>query len=195
MIDFTYSHLFVGIAILVILLLFFGRQTRSLWYLLFFSVFWIYLLYVVSVIVFPISPLPEESWRAFRPNINLIPFYFGSCDTMPELCLRGVIENVLLTMPFGFGISFITRVKSRDLLWLAPLVGIMFEAIQFIVSLMFRSPFRVADINDVILNAAGTFIGYGIFRIFGWLYVSITQNFGINNQYVFAYIYEVVRPS
>jgi glycopeptide antibiotics resistance protein len=114
---------------------------------------------------------------------------------MPRLCLRGIIENILLTIPFGFGISFILRLKSKDFLWLALLVGIVFETIQLIISLVFRSPFRAVDINDVILNAIGVWLGYGFFRIFGWLYLYITQKFEINNKNEFGYIYDVVRQS
>ncbi|HSL46754.1 MAG TPA: VanZ family protein [Anaerolineales bacterium] len=190
MIDFTYSHLLFGIAILAVILIHLRKQNRSFWYLLFFSVFWIYLLFVASVIVFPIAPLSKE--HLFRPNLNLIPFYFGTCD-MLWLCLQNVMGNIFLTMPFGFGISFVSRVKLKDVLRMSFLVGTVFELIQLVISFVFRSPFRAVDINDVILNATGVLLGYGVFRIFGWLYLYTTQRFAIHNKYIFAYIYDVVR--
>lgn len=194
MIEFTYSHLLLGIATLAVILIYLVKQNRSFWYLLFFSVFWIYLLYVASVIVFPIAPLSEEYYEIFKPRVNLIPLHFGTCD-MPWLCSRDIVGNVLLTMPFGFGVSFIALLRSKDFVWLPLLVGVTLETAQLIISYLFRSPFRAVDINDVLLNAIGVWLGYSVFRVFGWLYVYITQKFKINNKYMFAYIYDIVRQS
>ena len=188
-------HLYISLAVLAIALVALWVQRKSLSYLFFCAIFGIYLIGVASVIIFPIATLSAEYAEAFRPRLNLIPFYFDGCDEMPRFCLRGIIENILLTIPFGFGISFIVRLKSKDFLWLALLVGIVFETIQLIISLVIRSPFRAVDINDVILNALGVWFGYSIFRIFGSLYLYITQRFEINNKYIFAYIYDVVRQS
>ena len=195
MIELTYFHLLVGVAILAFVLIFLWKQKYDLWYLFFFAAFGIYLLFVLSGVIFPIAPLSAEHAETFRPNLNLIPFYFGRCDIMPELCVGGVIENILLTMPFGFGISFIAHLRSKDFLWLAPLVGVMFEMIQLILSFVFRSPFRATDINDVIFNAVGIWLGYGVFKIFRWLYLYITQRFEIKTKYLFADIYDVLRQS
>lgn len=192
MIEFTYVHLFVGVAILVFILIFLWKQKRDLWYVFFFAAFGIYLLFVLSGVIFPLAPLPAEYAETFSPRLNWIPFYFGRCD-MPELCLGGVIDNILLMIPFGFGISFIARLQAKDFLWLAPLVGIVFELIQLILSFAFRSALRATDINDVIFNAIGIWLGYGVFRIFGWLYLTGTQRFKINNKHLFAYIYNVVH--
>ena len=188
-------HLYIGLVVLAIVLIGLWMRGRGLSHLFFCAIFGIYLIGVVSVIVFPIAPLSAEYAETFRPRLNLVPFYFGKCDDMPRLCLRGIIENILLTIPFGFGISFIVRLKSKDFLWLALLVGIVFETIQLVISLVFQSPFRAVDINDVILNAIGVWLGYSFFRIFGWLYLYITQRFEINNKYVFAHIYNVIRQS
>ncbi len=192
MIDFTYSHFLFGIITLVVTLIYLKKQNRSFWYLLFFSGFWTYLLYVVSVIVFPIVPLSSD--QSFQLNLNLVPFYFGTCD-MPKLCFRDILGNIILTIPFGFGVSFIWRLKPRDFLWLSFLVGVIFEIIQLVISFVFRSPFRTVDINDSILNTTGILFGYGIFRIFAWLYLYITQRFEVHNKYIFAYIYDIVRQS
>src|SRR5215207_10205262 len=144
MIDFTYSHFLFGMAILAVALVLLGRQKRGLWYLFFFSIFGMYLLFVVSVIVFPIAPLSENYAGTFKPSINLIPFDFGTCD-MLALCYREIIKNIQLTIPFGFGINFIARLKAKDIFWLAMLVGFVFEVIQLILSLVFRSAFRAVD--------------------------------------------------
>ena len=118
--------------------------------------------------------------ETFKPSINLIPFYFGSCGELPGACLMNIIGNILLTVPFGFGVSFVMRLKAKDILWLAIGVGLAFETIQLIVSVIFRSSFRSVDINDVILNAAGVLLGFVIFGIFVRLYSRLGFSFPSN---------------
>jgi len=192
MIDFNYFHLFPGIVILAMILIILKKQKRNLWYLFFFSGFWIYLLFAFSVIVFPIAPLSKND--GFRLSLNLIPFYFGTCE-MPELCIRNIVDNILLTVPFGLGISFITSLHWKNFIWLAPLVGLVFEVLQLIIALLFRSPFRVVDINDVILNALGVWVGYILFRTFGFFYLFVTKRLPVRHISLFAYLHEVVRQT
>ncbi len=190
MVYFTAVDLFVGLIVLFIILTVLWKQKRSFAYMFFFSVFWIYLMGVFSVVVFPF-PIGVGNPN-FKPSINLIPLHFGDCSFV-MLCIRNIYENILLTMPFGFGISFIARIKSQNILWLALAVGFSFEITQLVISLIFKSAFRSVDINDVILNAAGVLLGYGVFRIFGWLYVYVINRFEIRHQTIFAYIDDVVR--
>jgi glycopeptide antibiotics resistance protein len=194
MIDFSYSHLLFGTGILAIILVRLKTQKRSFWYLLFFSMFWIYLLFVLGTIIFPIAPLPKIYRDEFRLSINLIPFYFGACDPW-DLCLRNIVGNILLTVPFGLGVSFITGLRWKDFIWLSPSVGLVFEGLQLMIALLFRSAFRVVDINDVILNTLGVWLGYLLFRMFGSFYLFVTKRFEIQDQSLSAYIYEVVHQS
>ena len=196
LIDFELSHLCIGLAILAIFLILLRLQGRSWSYLFFFSIFGIYLLGVVANAVFPIViPDPEVlAQNPFHLSLNLIPFYFGDCS-LPELCLRNIFENILLTVPFGFGISFIARLKARDFLWLPAAVGLGLETIQLLTSLATRSSFRVIDINDVLLNALGVLIGYAFFRLFAWFYLKITERIGAPLGGIFAYIREITSRS
>jgi len=85
-------------------------------------------------------------------------------------------------VPLGFGLNFISRVRTRDILWLSITIGLGIEAIQFVVSLVLGYPYRVVDINDALLNAIGVLIGYGFFRAFAWLYLTITQRLKIEHR-------------
>lgn len=182
----------VGIALLVIVLLLLRRENYSRSYLVLFSVFWLYLLLVLSVIIFPIAPLPEN--YAFRLRTNFVPLDFGACY-FRRICAANILGNILLTVPFGFGVSFIARLKAKDFIWLSPLVGLVFEMLQLILALLFRSSFRVIDINDFLLNALGVWIGYLLFRIFGWIYLFVMNKLTLRPRSIFAYIYSVVRQS
>ena len=182
--------LFVGLVILACLLFVIWRRGRSLPYLLFFSVFWMYLLVVVSKVVLPIVIGLNDSNAAFSPDINLVPFQYAACS-MPARCAAEVIQNMLLTVPFGFGINFLLRVKPRSLVWLAPATGLALELAQLAVTVIFKSHFHVFDINDVISNGLGVLIGYAIFRVFAWGYVKLADHLGLTQQWLLADIYAV----
>lgn len=190
LIFFEAIHLYILLAILVIVLIYLRIQGRRLFHLFFCAVFGIYLIGVVSVVIFPIH-IPQNDMALGRElPLNFVPFDFGRCDFL-SLCIRNIYENILLTMPFGFGISFITKIKSHHITWLAVTVGLIFEVTQLMISLAIGSLFRVVDINDVILNAIGVLFGYSLFRIFGWLFLFVTQKFGVSDKHIFAYVYEV----
>ena len=193
LIYFGLYDLLIGIGFLVVLLPILWWRKHNLSYLLFFSLFWMYLLAVVQVVFFPFVINTDYGGAAFSPSINLIPFYFGSCFThMPELCIRSLIENMILTLPFGFGLCFLLRVKPKNFLWLAIAVGLGLELSQLLISFVFRSGFRAVDINDAILNAAGVLLGYAFFRTFAWAYLKVTRHFQIKHKGLFADIYDAV---
>jgi glycopeptide antibiotics resistance protein len=190
-INFDGQDYLIGIGILVVLVPILWWRKYNLSYLLFFSIFWVYLLVVVQAVFFPIVINTDYRGGIFTPSINLIPFYFGPCQ-MPELCVRSAMDNIILTIPFGFGINFLVRVKPRSFLWLALAVGSGFELSQLALSIAFRSGFRAVDINDVLFNAAGVLLGYAFFRAFARVYLKATQYFGIKHKWLFADIYDIV---
>jgi glycopeptide antibiotics resistance protein len=190
-INFDGHDYLIGIGILVVLLPILWWRKRNPSTILFFSIFWVYLLVVVQAVLFPIVIDTTYSGGIFTPSLNIIPFYFGPCQ-MPELCVRSVIDNIILTIPFGFGINFLVRVKPKSFLWLAVAVGFGFELSQLALSIAFRSGFRAVDINDALFNAAGVLLGYACFRAFAWVYLKASQHFGIRHKWLFADIYEIV---
>ena len=186
-----------GAIVLVILAVILWRRKHSFSHLMCFAVFGIYLLFAIDKAFFPIAISGNyvDAMREipFSPFMNLSPFNFNfNLSEMPELVLMQIFQNVLLTVPFGFGVSFIAPLRSKDFLWLVPAIGIGIEATQLIISLILRYPYRVIDINDVILNGLGVLVGYIIFRIFAWLYLWVTQRSSIKHGGLAAYIYAVV---
>ncbi|GAB4578765.1 MAG: hypothetical protein Fur0022_15020 [Anaerolineales bacterium] len=158
-----------------------------------------YILLVLKETVFPI-PLTGDmvemmrEGRTFMSGVNLIPMYFGPLISTPTIkaVLVTSILNIILTIPFGFGVNFIARLRAKNFVWLAIGVGFGIESIQLVISLILGFPYRSLDINDVLFNALGVLIGYGFFKFFAWLYLAITQQFRIQHSGLPAYIYEVV---
>jgi glycopeptide antibiotics resistance protein len=111
---------------------------------------------------------------------------------MPQKCVKDIFNNILLTIPFGFGIHFVARIKLRQVLCLTLLIGCSFEFTQLIMVLMFHVGLRSIDINDIILNTTGAFIGYGLYKLFGVIYYLIIQRFNLQPKHIFAYIGEIM---
>ncbi len=198
--EFIPYPLLVGLALLGVLLVILQRRERKPAYLFFFSVFWLYLLLVASLTVFPV-PLPagapigmgeRQSIGHILSRVNLAPFSFGGLfDLAPRVIFDNLVGNVLLTLPFGFLISFIARLPARRIPWLAVGVGLCLEATQLAVSLLIGAAYRGVDVNDLLLNALGVLIGYGFFLGFAWLYRAVAGRLGIEHWGLFEYISEI----
>ena len=184
----------IGMGLLIILLPVVWWRRRNLSYLLFFSIFWVYLLFVVKIVIFPVAINTNYGGPRIMPRINLVPFYVSYCSILVN-CVIGILGNIVLTLPFGFGINFLVRVKRGNFLWLAISVGLVFELSQLLLSVTFNNNFRSVSINDVLLNATGVLLGYALFRVFAWAYLKLTKYFSIKPKGLFADIYDVVSSS
>ena len=200
MLEFDGAAWLTGLGILAAAL--FVLRSRGKAYLVFFSVFWVYVLVLVSVTLFPI-PLGMDAgvkfgtlWQQINfmfkySGLNLVPLYFGNCWELPQACAAGIYENILMTVPFGFGINFLARLKSRDFIWLALMVGLLIETIQFALDVALGGVFRSVDANDVLFNGLGIWIGYGLFVGFAWLFLAITRRFDLQHTGLMEYIHGI----
>ncbi len=187
----------MGILILIVVLAILWRRQHSVSYLVFFSIFWVYVMVGLDKAFFPIqiNGLYVDVMRQapLMSQVNLVPLYFSKYG-LSVAGYFGLLDNILLTVPFGFGLNFLSRLRLKDFLWLSITVGFGIEAVQFVMTLILRYPYRVVDINDVLLNAMGALIGYGLFRVFAWLYLAIIQPLDIKPRGLLAYIYSVADP-
>lgn len=190
---------------LIVFLAFLKYRKRSLSYLICVFVFGTYLLYALSEVFFPMEITSSmgnhmreyyANWNHWDLYFNLTPYpFYESPYGQDTGYLHNMMLNVLLTIPLGFGIHFIRQVSAKQTLWLAIGVGLVIESTQLLISLLLRYPYRYIDINDVLMNMLGVLIGYGLFRLFGWLFVWITQRLDIQHMGLGAYIYSVVEEA
>lgn len=160
-----------GLALALLFIIAF--RTRRILYTLCCAFFLLYLLVALSQTLFPlsISTRPAAFQQGFSRGINLIPFYVGESQ-LDHLTRRENLLNIALTIPWGLGIGFVLPLKRRDALMAALFGGFLFEGAQLALSLfVFGYPYRTLDINDLIFNLTGAFIGYILFIIFCRLYL------------------------
>ena len=106
--------------------------------------------------------------------------------------LKTSLLNILLLVPFGFGLPFITNLRMKKIVVIGALFSIVIEFLQLVTGFMAKITFRIADINDVIFNTVGVIIGYILFVGFVRIYRHISHNWGISTKPILRYIAE--RP-
>ena len=119
--------------------------------------------------------------------MNLIPFI-----TLTPQDLKTSLLNILLLIPFGFGLPFITNFRMKKIVVIGALFSIGIELMQLITGFIAKMTFRVADINDVLFNTVGVAIGYILFVGFVHIYRHISPNWKVSANPILRYIAE--RP-
>ena len=133
--------------------------------------FAIYLLNVARYTIFPLRidmATLGPSANTFRYSVNLVPFRFG---TDYELLGAQMVGNLILLVPFSFGLPFVSRLSLKNIVVLGALLALLLESLQLGVLIMVGG--RTVDINDVILNSSGVLIGLALFLFTARTYSSI----------------------
>ena len=138
--------------------------------------------YVVVLIGLLFTPMPLPPWiplteeglnSGYRPWpfpwVNIVPFEtitgalrYG-LDWQPG---RVLVGNLLAFAPFGVFLPVIwPGRRSLIAVVVAGLaISLAAETVQVALSVAMGTPYRVADIDDVIINVLGVALGYGIYR-------------------------------
>jgi glycopeptide antibiotics resistance protein len=143
------------------------RKKKSYTYLIFFSIFYVYLFKVLDYTLFQFQSL--IILKHFIPNLmlngqeagkdlNLIPLV-----SLTPQDLQTSLLNILLFVPFGFGLPFITNLRTKKVVILAALFSLGIELLQLTTGILANMTFRVADTNDVIFNTIGAALGVILF--------------------------------
>lgn len=174
----------------------FLRLKKSPAYLIFFTIFYVYIVKVLDYTLFQFQSLVLLKY--FMPDLilsgqtggeemNLIPLI-----TLTSQDLKTSLLNILLLVPFGFGLPFLMNYRMKKIVVIGALFSIGIELMQLITGFMAKMTFRIADINDVIFNTAGVAIGYLLFVGFVRIYRNLSHNWEISANPILRYIAE--RP-
>lgn len=121
---------------------------------------------LLALVVFPLpadcgSPGSHVEWILSR--VNLRPFFYGEQPILHAV-VADILGNLLLTFPAGAMLGFSSISKRWITAW-AGLMGIGLEGLQLAVSLGLGCAYRAVDINDMLLNVAGVWLGAGLVRL------------------------------
>lgn len=146
------------------------KKKKNAAYLLFFTFFFLYAFKVLDLTLFEFQSLlllkqfiPNLLLNGTEPekSLNLLPLV-----TLTPAEIETSVLNILMMVPFGFGLPFITELRMKQIVFAGALFSVAIEFLQFLTGHVAGITFRVADINDVIFNTIGTVIGYLFFIVF-----------------------------
>ena len=100
------------------------------------------------------SPERSIGWK----QRDLVPLI-----TLTPADLNTSLLNILLLVPFGFGLPFLATWRVKKVVCIGALFSSAIECLQAITGAVAHMTFRIADINDVLFNTAGAAIGYMLF--------------------------------
>lgn len=118
--------------------------------------FIIYILCLFQVVTFQ----DDTAWSTnnFIPFKEILRYNMGS-----RLFFKNVIGNLIMFMPYGFFISYYLKNKKPSLtIMLTVIASFSIELVQMIIG-------RVFDVDDIILNVLGGFLGYLCYYFLGMI--------------------------
>ncbi len=202
--DFYPYPLITGLLFLLVLLILSWRKRHSWTYLLCLWLFGVYLLIALNLMFFPVF-MPID-WPAgitllntlqTLSHINWIPFHFGDLFSASRgVIIQELAGNILLTLPLGFALPFLTRVTFQQMGKLALLTGLALEGTQLLMSIVniHRTYGHSVDVNDVLLNTLGVLLGYFAFRLFAQFYQRLDRYIRFSDLGLFGFLREVTHP-
>lgn len=140
-----------------------------------------FIFYLICAYYLVILPLPEREsiHTSWREMMQLKPFAFVG-DFLretsmnlhnPRSMLRGLREgvvtqplfNIVMTIPFGIYLRYYFNKSFKQTLILSFLLSLFFEFTQLSGLYGYYSgPYRLFDVDDLILNTLGGLVGYGV---------------------------------
>lgn len=128
-----------------------------------------YCLVLVEIVFLPI-PISTKSIENYRLiwgdgfSLNPVPFrtieavIFGNTDFINKF--RQLGGNIILFIPMPVFIKLISfRCNYKKCIFISMGISLSIETIQFVLSVMYRYPYRDSNIDDLILNTIGAIIG------------------------------------
>ena len=139
-----------------------------------------FILYLITIYFLVILPLPNKEEVIYKPNmIKLIPFGFINdfiressfvindpttyLKAIKEPCFYTVIFNIFMTIPFGMYLRYYFKCNFKKTLFISFILSLFFELTQLTgLYWLYSYPYRVFDVDDLIMNTLGGIIGYFI---------------------------------
>ena len=138
----------------------------------------LFIVYILVLLLVLVLKFPQmnmfhsivDGWKTgnksrFVTESQYIPFktiieYVKNAHSFDDWFFKNLACNILMFVPFGFlSPLFTKRNKVWQILIYAIITSVMIEVLQVVLAV------GTGDIDDVILNAFGTLIGFGIYKL------------------------------
>ena len=142
----------------------------------------LFILYIIVLFTF-LSKTEINVLHGFNimPFEEISRYKWGS-----KLFIYNVVGNVLVFIPFGLYFAYkIKFTRIYPLLLSALGISTLVEFIQYYIG-------RSFDIDDIILNVLGAFIGYITFKILNWVHSKLPKLFHKEGLYNFIFIILII---
>lgn len=164
-VNFTWPTVIISVVVLVsfrICYLVKNRQKLILYKELLGLSFVIYALCLFQVVTFQDNV--TRATNNFIPFREMLRYNIGS-----HLFVKNVLGNMLMFLPYGFFVSFYLKNKKPWLtLILTVIASFSIELVQMVIG-------RVFDIDDILLNLLGGYLGYLVYYWLSKLYDKIPE--------------------
>ncbi len=143
-----------------------------------------FILYIITIYFLVILPLPKLDEVVKRNDmIRLVPFSFikdfiykSSFDlfdsstylkALKEPCFYTVFFNILMTVPYGMYLRYYFKCSLKKTILFSFLLSLFFEVTQLTgLYFIYKYPYRIFDVDDLIINTLGGMLGYFVMGIF-----------------------------
>ena len=144
-----------------------------------------FILYMMVIYFLVILPLPKRSSIVtnFGDNMQLQPFNFVTdflkgtsfkindvhtyLKALKEPYFYTVIFNIFITIPFGMYLRYYYKCSFEKVVVLSFLLRLFFELTQLTgLYFIYPGPYRLFDVDDLILNTTGGCLGYALMGLF-----------------------------
>lgn len=119
----------------------------------------LFLMYIL--ILFHVVTFYDVDWSTYNLVFfrEILRYEFGS-----EMFFRNIMGNIVMFIPYGIYMTYYFNLKRPFLLiGLAIILSSAIEFTQYFIG-------RVFDVDDILLNVAGAFLGFLIYRICYFFY-------------------------
>lgn len=146
-----------------------------------------FILYLITIYFLVILPLPAKNQVVWKANmVKLIPFAFifdflketsfllndptTYLKFLTEPCFYTVLFNLFMTIPFGMYLRYYFKCDLKKTIILSFLLSLFFEVTQITgLYYIYPYPYRVFDIDDLIINTLGGATGYYLMGMINFL--------------------------
>lgn len=147
-----------------------------------------FILYLMTIYFLVILPLPDIEYvkNLTTPKVQLIPFKFITdfiketplvitdyktyLKALTDSSFYTVVFNIFMFVPFGMYLRYYYNCDLKKTIFFSFLLSLFFELTQLSgLYFIYPRPYRLFDVDDLIINTLGGFIGYKIMGLITFL--------------------------